>query len=98
MSRSSPGTWGGEGHSGKREEHVPKIVLSTLQVVHRGGRIGETAGEMGKDVRGLEHHAKQLADSEGSAEASSISAVLACAHSNWGFRQTKVPALVDCMV
>lgn len=57
MSRSSPGTWGGEGHSGKREEHVTKIVLSTLQVVHRGGRIGETAGEMGKDVRGLEHHA-----------------------------------------
>lgn len=38
----------------------PKIMLSTLQVVHRGGRIRDIAGEMGRDVRGLECHVKQL--------------------------------------
>lgn len=38
----------------------PKIVLSTLQVVHRGGRIRDIAREMGRDVRGLECHIKQL--------------------------------------
>lgn len=38
----------------------PKIMLSTLQVVYRGGRIRHIAGEMGRDVRGLECHVKQL--------------------------------------
>lgn len=55
--------WEGRGgHSGKREEHAPQMVLGALQVVHHGGRIGNTAGEKDKDVRGLEHCAKQLAE------------------------------------
>lgn len=42
----------------KREEHVPRIVLSHT---HHGGRIGDIAGEVGRDVRGYECHTKQLA-------------------------------------
>lgn len=60
MNRCLPGRWGGEGHFRKRKEHVHRLVLNALQVVHRGGRIGDTAGEMGGDVRGLERHSEQL--------------------------------------
>ena len=70
MNRSLPGRWGREGLSGKREEDVHRVVLNTLQAVHRRGRIGDTAGEMGRDVRGLERHSKQLLsrDPEGNGE------------------------------
>lgn len=42
----------------KREEYVPRIVLSHTR---HGGRIGEIAGEACGDVGGFECHAKQLA-------------------------------------
>lgn len=70
MNRSLPGRWGREGLFGKREENVHRVVLNTLQAVRRRGRIGDTAGEMGRDVRGLEHHSKQFLsrDPEGNGE------------------------------
>ena len=43
----------------KREEHVPKVVLSSLW---RFITEGDTAGEMGRHVESLEHHAEQLAE------------------------------------
>lgn len=43
----------------KREEHMPKIVLSPLW---RFIVEGDTAGGMGRHVGSLEHHAEQLAE------------------------------------
>ena len=60
MNRCLPGRWGGEGHFRKRKEQVHRLVLNSLQGVHREDRIRDITGEMSRDVSGLERRSEQL--------------------------------------